>query len=156
MINVSDRGSRDTVVLMVWSLLVLSSMVVAWGHEHRGAGRTGCGPPRMSYELMQILIRAPDSQMSSSECSLSEEQMQGRQPSNREFAIRRRVRRSTGSVQVELSSLQALFNILSNPTFPLLVSFCFPSPFALLFIYQSYRRTSPPLPHAACLIKRAK
>ena len=43
----------------------------------------------------------PDSQMSSSECSLSEERMQGKQPSCRGFAIQRRVQRSTGLINGE-------------------------------------------------------
>ena len=46
---------------------------------------------------------SPDSQMSSSECSLSEERMQGRHPFYRGFVIRRRVQRSTGMVYGEIA-----------------------------------------------------
>ena len=34
-ISVSNRGSRDTVVVMVWSLLVSSMAVACEGHEYR-------------------------------------------------------------------------------------------------------------------------
>ena len=59
-----------------------------------------------------------DSQTSSSECSLSEGRMQGRQPFCREFAIRQRVRKSTGLVQEELAIRYVL---VPNGTFDLIV-----------------------------------
>ena len=58
-----------------------------------------------SYPLVLWLHSriAPESQMSSSECLLSEEQMQGRHPFCRGFVIQRRVQKSTGLIDAELA-----------------------------------------------------
>ena len=59
-----------------------------------------------SYDALVLWLHnriAPDSKISSSECSLSEERMQGRRQFYREFAIQRKVQRSTGLIEEELA-----------------------------------------------------
>jgi hypothetical protein len=62
---------------------------------------------------------SPESQVSSSECSLLEEQMQGRRPSYKEYATLPRVQRSTGVIDGELASGYVL--VPSNGTFDLII-----------------------------------
>ena len=61
---------------------------------------------------------ARGSQMSDSECSLLEEPMQGRHPFYKGFAIRQRVRRSTGLVHRELA---IRYILVPDETFYLIV-----------------------------------